>query len=137
MRRIHFPVLLRNMGRDEAGTFVTLFTLEALSRALLITIVPLEAYRLLGSAFWVSIVYFAASGLGLLISIFLPTIIHTITRRWALTVAMATGQLLTCERRTSPRRCELSHNGSFGGKKSETASPPKCPMSQEPASGPT
>lgn len=85
MRRIHFPILLKNMGRDEAGTFVTLFTLEALARALLITIVPLEAYRLLGSAFWVSIVYFAASGLGLLISIFLPTIIHTITRRWALT----------------------------------------------------
>lgn len=86
MRRIYFPVLLKNLGRDQAGTFVTLFTLEAAARALMITIVPLEAYRLLGSAFLVSLIYFATSGLGLAISIFLPAIIHRITRRWALTI---------------------------------------------------
>lgn len=85
MRRIYFPVLLKNLERDQASTFVTLFSLEAAARALMITIVPLEAYRLLGSAFWVSVVYFAASALGLLVSIFLPTIIHQITRRWAMT----------------------------------------------------
>ncbi len=86
MRRIYFPVLLKNLGQDQAGTFVTLFTFEAAARALMITIVPLEAYRLLGSAFLVSVIYFATSGLGLAVSIFLPTIIHRITRRWALTL---------------------------------------------------
>lgn len=86
MRRIYFPVLLKNLGRDQAGTFVTLFTLEAAARALMITIVPLEAYRLLGSALLVSLVYLVTSGLGLAISIFLPAIIHRITRRWALTI---------------------------------------------------
>ena len=25
MRRIYFPVLLKNLGQDQAGTFVTLF----------------------------------------------------------------------------------------------------------------
>ena len=85
MRRIDFPVLLKNLGKDQAGTFVTLFTLEAAARALMITIVPLEAYRLLGSALFVSLIYFGTSGLGLAISIFLPAIIHRITRRWALT----------------------------------------------------
>lgn len=86
MRRIYFPVLLKNLERDRAGTFVTLFTFEAIARALMLTIVPLEAYRLVGSAFWVSIIYFATSGIGLVVSIFLPTIIHRITRRWALTI---------------------------------------------------
>ncbi|MBU2533482.1 MAG: MFS transporter, partial [Alphaproteobacteria bacterium] len=86
MRRIYFPVLLRNVNGDQAGTFVNLFTLEAAARALMITIVPLEAYRLLGSAFIVSLVYFATSGLGLAVSIFLPTIIHRISRRWSLTI---------------------------------------------------
>jgi len=86
MRRIYFPVLLKNIGRDEASTFVTLFTLEATARALMLTVVPLEAYRLVGSAFWVSVIYFGTSGLGLLVSIFLPTLIHRVTRRWALTL---------------------------------------------------
>jgi ACDE family multidrug resistance protein len=86
MRRIYFPVLLKNLGRDQASTFVTLFSLETASRALMIAIVPLEAYRLLGSAFLVSLVYFATSGFGLAVSIFLPTIIHRITRRWAVTI---------------------------------------------------
>ncbi len=86
MRRIYFPVLLRNLDRDQAGTFVTLFTLEAATRALMITIVPLEAYRLVGSALVVSLIYFVTSGLGLVVSIFLPTIIHRLTRRWTLTV---------------------------------------------------
>jgi len=86
MRRIYFPVLLKNLGRDEASTFVTLFTLEAAARALMLTVVPLEAYRLVGSAFWVSVIYFGTSGLGLMVSIFLPNLIHRITRRWALTL---------------------------------------------------
>ena len=86
MRRIYFPVLLKNLGQDQAGTFVTLFSLEAAARALMITVVPLEAYRLLGSAFLVSLIYLATSALGLAVSIFLPTIIHSITRRWALTL---------------------------------------------------
>jgi MFS family permease len=86
MRRIYFPVVLRNLQQDLAVTFVALFTLEAAARALMITIVPLEAYRLLQSPLLVSIIYFATSGLGLIVSLFLPVLIHRITRRWALTL---------------------------------------------------
>ena len=86
MRRIYYPVLLRNLEQDRASTFVTLFTLEASARALLITIVPLEAYRLLGSPLLVSLIYFATSGLGLLVSLALPGLIHRLTRRWMLTL---------------------------------------------------
>ena len=86
MRRIYYPVLLRNLEQDRASTFVTLFTLEASARALMITIVPLEAYRLLGSPLLVSLIYFATSGLGLLVSLALPGLIHRFTRRWTLTL---------------------------------------------------
>jgi MFS family permease len=86
MRRIYFPVVLRNLQQDLAGTFVALFTLEAAARALMITIVPLEAYRLLQSPLLVSLIYFATSGLGLMVSLFLPVLIHRMTRRWALTL---------------------------------------------------
>lgn len=86
MRRIYYPVVLRNLEQDLAVTFVALFTLEAAARALMITVVPLEAYRLLQSPLLVSIVYFATSALGLIVSLFLPTLIHRISRRWALTL---------------------------------------------------
>ena len=81
MRRIYFPVVLRNLQQDLAGTFVALFTLEAAARALMITIVPLEAYRLLQSPLLVSLIYFATSGLGLMVSLFLPVLIHRMILR--------------------------------------------------------
>ena len=85
MRRIYYPVLLKNLSQDRASTFVTLFSLEALTRALMLTVVPLEAYRLFDSAFLVSLVYFSTSAIGLIFTIVLPAVIHRITRRWAVT----------------------------------------------------
>ena len=50
MRRIHYPILLRNVEEAKAATFVKIFTLEAICRALLATIVPLLAYKYLQDA---------------------------------------------------------------------------------------
>ena len=56
MRRIHSPVLLANVEDTRARAFVVLFTCDALARAILISLVPLEAYDLLGAAQLVSVI---------------------------------------------------------------------------------
>ena len=66
MRRIHLPVWLDGASKPRAGTFVILFSLEAWSRATLITLVPLQAHQLFGDAQSVSVLYFSISIAGLL-----------------------------------------------------------------------
>ena len=61
MRRIHSPVLLGNIEDARARAFVILFTCDAFARAILISLVPLQAYELLGAAQLVSVLYFAAT----------------------------------------------------------------------------
>ena len=58
MRRIHSPVLLANVEDARARAFVVLFTCDAFARSILISLVPLQAYELLGAAQLVSVVYF-------------------------------------------------------------------------------
>src|SRR5262249_23595566 len=86
MRRIHPPVLLGNVDDTKARTFVFLFTCDALSRSILITLVPLQAYALLGAAQLVSVVYFMVALLGLAASLTVPVTLHWIRRRWVLTI---------------------------------------------------
>jgi MFS family permease len=86
MRRIHSPVLLANVEDAKARAFVVLFTCDAFARAILITLVPLEAYGVLGAAQLVSIVYFLVGLLGLASNMTVPLILHLMRRRWVLTV---------------------------------------------------
>jgi MFS family permease len=86
MRRIHSPVLLANVEDAKARAFVVLFTFDAFARALLISLVPLEAYELLGAAQRVSVVYFLAGVLGLAANLTVPLILHRLRRRWVLTI---------------------------------------------------
>ena len=65
MRRIHSPVLLANVEDAKARAFVVLFTCDAFARSILISLVPLEAYDLLGAAQLVSVIYFLVGILGL------------------------------------------------------------------------
>src|ERR1700741_1662097 len=86
MRRIHSPVLLANVEDGKARAFVVLFTCDAFARSVLISLVPREAYGLLGAAQLVSVVYFLVGILGLAANLTVPTILHRIRRRWVLTI---------------------------------------------------
>src|SRR5436190_8067454 len=86
MRRIHSPILLGNLEDARARAFVVLFTCDALARAILISLVPLQAYELLGAAQRVSVVYFLVAFVGLGASLTVPVILHRVRRRWVLTI---------------------------------------------------
>ena len=86
MRRTHSPVLLGNVEDAKARAFVLLFTCNAFARSILITLVPLQAYALLGAAQVVSVVYFLVAFAGLAVSLTVPIILHWVRRRWVLTI---------------------------------------------------
>ena len=60
------------LTRPGAAAFLVMFTLDATARALLITVLPLQAYALLMDAQLVRFLYFGASGLGLCASLSVP-----------------------------------------------------------------
>ncbi len=86
MRRIHSPILLANVEDAKASAFVFLFTCDAFARAIVITLVPLQAYALLGAAQVVSVVYFLVAIAGLAASLTVPVVLHWLRRRWVLTI---------------------------------------------------
>ncbi len=89
MRRIHSPVLLANVEDAKARAFVVLFACDAFARSVLISLVPLQAYDLLGAAQLVSVIYFLVGILGLAVNLTVPVILHRIRRRWVLTIGAA------------------------------------------------
>ena len=86
MRRIHSPILLANVEDTKARAFVFLFTCDAFARAILITLVPLQAYALFDAAQVVSVVYFLVAIAGLAASLTVPLVLHWMRRRWVLTI---------------------------------------------------
>lgn len=89
VRQFHLPIWLEGASQPRAGTFIALFSLEAWCRATLITLVPLEAHRILQSAQGVSALYFCVAILGLGVTLIIPVLVHRILRRWALTLGVA------------------------------------------------
>ncbi len=83
MRRTSVPLWLSTAPKPRAGTFILLFAIEAWSRATLITLVPLQAHKLLEDAQSVSVIYFVVSIVGLLSTMIIPMIVYKIRRRWA------------------------------------------------------
>ena len=86
MRHIHAPVWLHAFNRPTTPTFVTLFTLEHLSRSLLVTIVPLTAYDHFADAQLISLLYLGVGLSGLLASLAVPWLVNKVTRRGVLTL---------------------------------------------------
>ena len=68
------PCFFKLAAFDRPGTpaFLVLFTLDTLARAMLVTVVPLQAYALLADAQKVSVLYFAAGTVGLCGSLGVP-----------------------------------------------------------------
>jgi MFS family permease len=94
MRRIHSPILLADVDDARARAFVVLFTCDAIARSILITLVPLQAYALLGAAQLVSTIYFLIAIVGLAASLAVPVILHHVRRRWVLTIG-ASAQVIS------------------------------------------
>jgi MFS family permease len=61
--------------------FIFLFTCDAFARSILISLVPLQAYALLGAAQRVSVLYFLVAVIGLGASLMVPLILHRLSRR--------------------------------------------------------
>jgi len=74
------------LTRPGAAAFLVMFTLDATARALLITVLPLQAYALLKDAQLVSVLYFGASGLGLCASLSVPWLVQIVGRQGAVIV---------------------------------------------------
>lgn len=91
MRGLHIPAWLGAVGRPGATSLAVLFALSTCHRALLITVVPLLAHRMLGDAQMVSLLYFGASIFGLAASLAVPWAVTRITRRGMLTLAALIG----------------------------------------------
>jgi len=83
------PLWLYAFNRPTTPTFVTLYTLEAFSRASLVTVIPLVAYQHLNDAQKVSLLYLGVGLLGLCSSFAVPWLVNRVTRRGVLTLGVA------------------------------------------------
>ena len=86
MRQIHFPVWLGTVATTSNPSFVILFILETMARAVLITVVPLQALALLGDAQGVSVFFFVVSFAGLTGTLAVPWLVRRLRRRWVVTL---------------------------------------------------
>ncbi|GHD46151.1 MFS transporter [Thalassobaculum fulvum] len=76
------PVFFKRLGAPGAEAFAVLFALESFARALLATVIPIEALRFLGTAGNVSSAFFAASLCALCASLGIPWLVRKTARRW-------------------------------------------------------
>jgi len=88
MRQFHYPVWLGAVTTTGNPAFVVLFMLETFTRAILVTVVPLQALALLGDAQGVSLFYFSVSGIGLLGALCVPWLVRKLRRRWVVSLAV-------------------------------------------------
>jgi len=85
---VRHPIWLRRVATPGARAFGVLFALESLTRALLTTVIPLEALRIVGSAQTVSVLFFSASLVGLAGGLLVPWIVRRTARRWVYTAGV-------------------------------------------------
>lgn len=78
-RSLDIPVPVRKAG---AKSLAAIFAGESLLRSMNVTVIPLQAYELLGSSQRVSIVATTVSGAVLLTTLFLPFMLRGVRRRW-------------------------------------------------------
>ncbi len=94
---IRIPIWLTAAPRPGATVFATLYGIEALSRALIAGVIPLEALALLGAARSVSMAYTVVGFVALIASFLIPLLMRSLPRRWIFTIGcllMVVGPLL-------------------------------------------
>lgn len=83
--------ILEPLVQPSAAAFLLMFTLDTMARAILVTVIPLQAYALLADVQKVSVLYFAASATGLCGTLTVPWLVQKLHRRG--TLALGTGCL--------------------------------------------
>ena len=78
---VRHPIWLRLAGRPGARAFATMFTIESLCRALLSTVITVQALALLEDARSVSIMFSLVGVTGLAASFAIPALVHRTSRR--------------------------------------------------------
>ena len=86
---VRSPVWLRSVARPGAFVFGGLFALESLARALLATVITLQALTLLEDARDVSIVFALVGVTGFLANFAIPALVRRISRRMVYTLGAA------------------------------------------------
>ncbi len=86
MRRNAVPLWLATVSRSHVTTFVVLFTLEAVCRAIPMALVPLLTKQALGDAQKVSLAYFLVGVVALLSCLLIPILTRFIRRRGLMTL---------------------------------------------------
>lgn len=77
------------MRAPGAESFALLFALESLARALIVSIIPVEALRLLGSAQKVSTLFFVVAIAGIAATLTVPWLVRKSARCWVYTLGAA------------------------------------------------
>ncbi len=83
---VRYPVGLHNIARPGIKSFALLFALESMTRALLATVIALQALELLHHTRDVSVLYSAVGIVGLATSLTIPLLVNHIGRRWVYTL---------------------------------------------------
>ena len=77
---------LRRLDIPGAEAFATLFALEALTRALVVPILPIAALQFMGDAAGVSLLFFGVGLCGLVGTLVVPALVRLLARRWVYTI---------------------------------------------------
>ena len=80
---------LHVLGKPGAVVFAMLFMLDSMARASLSTVIPLQAYHVLGSARNVSLLFTSVGWAGVAATLFIPTLVRRFRPRWVYTMAVA------------------------------------------------
>ncbi|MGI9319388.1 MAG: MFS transporter [bacterium] len=91
MRPGNLLVLFGALNRPTMSAFSVLFTLEPLSRSIIVTVVPLMALERFGTAQNVSIFFFVLGILGVGMSLAVPWMVSRFTRRGTFSIGVISG----------------------------------------------
>ncbi len=86
--QVRHPIWFFAVGPAGARTFATLYGLESFARASISSVIPIQAYEILRSEQGVSILYTIVALLGLSVTLFMPVLIETFSRRWIYTAGV-------------------------------------------------
>ncbi|WP_374370277.1 MFS transporter [Dongia sp.] len=90
---VDYPPLPVSRRKPGAIVFAVLYMLESTTRALALTMMPLQARMIFGDDAKVSAVYFGITIFGLLAGFGVPLLIHRFRRRWVYAAGLAVGGL--------------------------------------------
>lgn len=88
---VDYPPLPVSRRKPGAIVFAVLYMLESTTRALALTVMPLQAREIFGGDAKVSAIYFGVTIFGLVAGFGVPMLIHRFRRRWVYAMGLAVG----------------------------------------------